>query len=242
MRLVLAPLLVLLLAPAGAAQTADGSQSARTREEHLRRQRVDKAANATPARRDALQRGLDFIEQRGLVLTAREGVHPKIGSLTTGSGFAFGIGYRSRAIFNRYGTLETFAAGSVSRYWALETHAIFPELAHGRIAVEAVGSLREYPSEEFFGLGADALRANQSSFLLRTARVGGSAGVRPIPLTRVGGGVDYIAPRVGRGRRGVSVDARFSPIEVPGLTGQADFLRTGVFIELDYREPLNARQ
>ena len=125
MRLVLPAVFLCLLATPALAQTSD---EAATRAEELRREREEKAANVTPPKPDPIQRGLDFIEQRGLLLTARDGFHPKIGSLTTGSGFAFGLGYRSRGIFNRYGSLETFAAGSFSKYWALETRAHHTQL------------------------------------------------------------------------------------------------------------------
>jgi hypothetical protein len=242
MRLLFTSVLVLLIAPNVWAQSPNPAQPPQTREEALRREREVKAGNLTPNRPDPLQRALAIIEERGLFLLARDGFHPKIGSLATGSGFAFGLGYRTRAPFARYGTLEAFGAASFTKYWALETRALFPDLAKGRIAAEAVASLREYPRENFFGLGPESRRDQDSSFLLRTARVGARVGVKPIPLTMVGGSVDYLTPRVGRGRAGVPIQERFFADDVPGLTGRADFVRTSAFAELDYREPKNARQ
>jgi hypothetical protein len=242
MRVLLTSVLVLSVAPIVWAQAPNASEPPQTRQEALRREREVKAGNLTPNRPDPLQRGLAIIEERGLFLIARDGFHPKIGSLTTGSGFAFGVGYRTRAPFRRYGTLETFAAGSFKKYWALETRAMFPDLARGRIVAEAVASLREYPRENFFGLGPDSTRDRDSTFLLRTARVGASAGVKPLPFTTLGGGIDYLTPRVGRGRGAAAMEDLFSPVEVPGLAGRADFVRSSVFGELDYREPKNARR
>jgi outer membrane protein assembly factor BamA len=102
--------------------------------------------------------------------------------------------------------------------------------------------LREYPSENFFGIGPDSSHDDETSFLLRTSRVGGGAGFRILPLTTVGGTVDYLTPRVGRGRSGTPTEDRFPAEDVPGLTGRADFLRAGFFAEFDYRQPRNPRQ
>ena len=231
-------LFLLTHAAAAFAQTPD------TRDEALRQEREKKSQELTPNEPNALQRGLAFVEERGLFLTARDGFHPKIGSLATGSGFAFGVGYRNRAVFNRYGTLDAFAAGSLRKYWAVETRALFPDLARGRVSAEAVASLREYPQERFFGIGPDSTRANETNFLLRTARVGGRASVKPLPFTIVGGSIDYLTPRVGQGRshREPPLEVHFTPDQVPGMTGRADFVRSAAFLEFDYRQPKNARQ
>jgi hypothetical protein len=154
------------------------------------------------------------------------------------------VGYRNRAVFNRYGTFDTFAAASIRKYWALEARALFPELAGGRIVAEAVGSLREYPQEKFYGLGPDARRDDQSTFLLRTARAAGRAAIKLAPVVSIGGGLDYLTPRIGRGRASASppTEELFTAASVPGLSGRADFLRSSLFAEIDYRQPLNARQ
>jgi hypothetical protein len=224
--------------------TTAAPQTPQTREEALRQEREAKAASLTPNKPAALQKVLAFLEERSLVVTARDGFHPKLGSLTTGSGFAMGVGYRNRDVFKRYGVLETFAAGSLRKYWAIESQALFPDLARGRIVAEAVASLREYPQEKFYGLGADARRADQTSFLLRTARVGGRAAVKLVPVASIGGGLDYLTPRIGRGRASGSppTEALFTAASVPGLDGRADFLRSLLFAEIDYRQPRNARE
>jgi hypothetical protein len=223
---------------------AAAAQTSETRDEALRREREAKAAALTPNKPSRLQQALTFVEERSLLLTARDGFHPKLGSLATGSGFAMGVGYRNREIFKRYGTLETFAAGTLRKYWAVESQALFPDLAGGRIDAEAVASLREYPQEKFFGLGPDARREDQTSFLLRTARAGGSAAIKLAPVARVGGGLDYLTPRIGRGRASgmPSTEDLFTAASVPGLTGRADYFRSSLFAEIDYRQPRNARQ
>jgi outer membrane translocation and assembly module TamA len=60
----------------------------------------------------------------------------------------------------------------------------------------------------------------------------------------VGGGLEYLQPRLGPGNssRLPDVSDVFDPSEVPGLETQSNFLRSDAFIEVDYREPRNARQ
>jgi hypothetical protein len=226
-----------------AAHTA-AAQTPQTREEALRQEREAKAAALEPNELNPLQRGMALVEERGLFMIARDGFHPKIGRLTTGSGMALGVGWRNRDIFKRYGTLEAFTAASFQKYWAMEARATFPDLARGRIVADAVATLREYPQESFYGIGPDSRKRDETNFMLRTALVGGRAGVKLGPLTTIGGGLERLSPRVGRGR-----DEQLPPMEtfpnvaaVPGFMGRADYVRSSAFVEFDYREPKNARQ
>src|SRR5687767_4594832 len=149
-----------------------------TRAEALRQEREKKQQQLRPNRPDKLQRAMDYAEDRALFLIARDGFHPKLGSLTTGSGFAFGVGFRDRDLFRKRARLELWTAASLKKYWAMEVRLAAPDLPGGRLVGEVVASLREYPQEDFFGLGPASLRENRSSFSLRTAQVSGMAGVR----------------------------------------------------------------
>jgi hypothetical protein len=205
-----------------AAPVSAQAQEPQTREEALRLEREKKDQALTPNKPDALQRGLDYVEDRALHLLTKDGFYPKVGSLTTGSGFAFGLGYRDREMFKRRGVAEVWAAGSLKKYWAIQARAAFPELAHRRLMAEVIADVREYPREFFFGLGPDSLRANETRFNLRKSEVTGRAGVRVAPALMVGGNAGLFSPKT--------------------AAGEIDYLRTGGFVEVDYRQPLNARR
>ena len=82
-------LLLAILALAGGAlfnPTFAQTQEPSSRAEALRQEREQKQGNLTPNRPDALQRGMDYVEDRGLFLLTKDGFYPKIGTLTTGSG------------------------------------------------------------------------------------------------------------------------------------------------------------
>src|SRR6185503_3396626 len=81
-----APLALLALALPALGQTPQ------SRAELLRQQRAEKAKSVTPYEPRRLEKELTIVEDKAVGLVGREGFYPKLGSLTTGSGFAFGVG------------------------------------------------------------------------------------------------------------------------------------------------------
>ena len=230
------------LAVLGAA--AGWAQEPETRAEADRRQREQNAATAKPYEPNGLERAMNVGEDKAIFILDREGFHPKLGSLTTGSGFAYGGGFRDRDLFSNTGMLELWGAGSIKGYWATEARLTFPRVADNHLYFSAWASHRDYPEESFFGLGPDSARDARSDYAIRTNHFGGRAGVRPVTHLLVGGGVEYLEPRLGAGQNDQFPDATdtFSPSELPGIDTRADFLRSEAFVEVDYREPINARQ
>jgi Omp85 superfamily domain len=213
-----------------------------TRAEALGQAREEKEREAEPYRFNLLEKTMSALEERPLF--GRDGLYPKLGSLTTGSGFAYGVGYRTREPFRRYGTLDVWTAASALKYWAAEARATFPALAGGRIFAEGYASRRDYPQERYFGVGPDSQRGNMTNYLLLTNTVGGRAGVRPASPILVGGGLDYLKPYVGDGRSSTipSISNIFNDTSAPGLSAQPTFVRPFAFVEVDYRQPKYARK
>ena len=224
--------------------SAASAQEPQTREEADRQRREQQAQDPATYKPNGLERALDFAEDRAIFLLDREGVHPKLGSLTTGSGFAYGVGFRDRDLFSNKGAVEVWAAGSIKRYWATEARLTFPRLANNHLHLEAWGSHRDYPQENFFGLGPESNRDDRSDYAIRTNHFGGRAGVRPVDHLLVGAGMEYLEPRLGAGQndRYPDVPVLFPPSEVPGIDSRSDFIRSAAFVEVDYREPINARK
>jgi hypothetical protein len=232
-----------LLSGAGTAraQTPNPPQS---RAEELRAEREAKAQALAPHQQNSLEGGMHFFEDRAVFILDREGFYPKLGSLTVGSGFAYGLGYRDRDLLNNYGSVDMWVAGSTRGYFAAEGRVRFPELAHKKLLVEGWAGRRDYAGEYFYGLGPDSQRADQSDYGLRSTIFGASAGVRPFPKLIVGTSLEYLTPSVGRGNddRVPDVEDSFGEAEAPGVSQRADFLRTHGYVELDYRQPRYPRQ
>jgi hypothetical protein len=237
---------VLTLAAVLACSVAALAQEAtpETRAGALQAARAAKAQETEPHQQNAVERGMHFFEDRAVFILDREGFYPKLGSLTVGSGFAYGLGYRDRDLLNNYGALDMWVAGSTRGYFAAEGRIRFPELAHKRLLVEGWAGRRDYAGEYFFGLGPQSDRDAQSDYGLRSTIVGVSSGVRPFQKLIVGGSLEYLTPSVGRGNDDNLPDVEdvFTEEEAPGISQRADFLRTHGFVELDYREPRYPRR
>ena len=220
------------------------AQEPTTRAEALRREREEKQKTVAPYESPGIERTLDFIEDRAIFLLTREGPYPKLGSLTTGSGFAAGLGIRNRALLKRHGTIDVWASGSMTGYFGLRGEITFPELADGRLFLRGYADHRDYPEEDYFGLGPASLRADQVNFAIRGETYGVRAAFQPVRShVYIGGGLERIDRRLGRGLDPAlpSIETKFDDTTAPGLSAQPDFLRTSAFIEADYRRPTYAR-
>jgi outer membrane protein assembly factor BamA len=215
-----------------------------TRADAHRQRREEKNRNAKPYEPNGFERAMHFIEERGIFIGGREGFYPKLGSLATGSGFAYGAGYRDRDLFNNKGMLDVWAATSMRSYWATEARLTFPRLANKRLMAETWAAHRDYPQEDFFGIGPGSARGNQTSYAIRSDSFGARAGVRPLPLLMAGGGLEYLNPRLGEGKdsRVPSIETLFNPSSAPGLGESVDYVRSMAFLEVDYRQPKNPRR
>ena len=213
------------------------------RADELMDARLKKEQALTPYEPNMLEKMLKRIERSGVPLITRDNIYLKFGSLTTGSGFAYGGGYRSHRLFEGRGNVDVWGGVTFTRYWATEARLRFPQLANGHIDVQGYARRHEYPQEDFFGLGPDSRRIAHSDYSLDATTIGGRAGVRPAPIMTIGGGVEHVQPRVGGGTDDSlpSIFVRFDEATAPGVTGQPNYVRSLAFVDIDWRRPLNAR-
>lgn len=222
-----------------AAPTAS-AQEQETRASQLQHEREKKAAALQPYKPAGTERLLLWLENnRSLerLLNPAEGFYPKIGTITPGGGIGLGAGYRKPGVFDDASVFSSVAMASLSGYWLVQARMAFPELAGGRLFAELHTETYDYQSESFFGRGPDSTRADKSYFGLRNAVGGGQAGVRIGPYASIGGGIEYQAPFIDRGKRGVALQERFSDADAPGLDRQPNFGHYFGFAEVNTREP-----
>lgn len=234
MRRAVIPLLAILVSAPLAAQEPQ------TRAEILRQEREEKAENTTPYVANRLERGLLWLENERFLerlLNPAEGLHPKIGNVTAGSGFSVGPAYRRPRLFGGHADFSTFGIASLTRYWMLDARLSMPSLANGNAFAVVYGQRSDFPSEDFFGLGPASRREDQSTFGLRNTTLGVRGGVRPVSWLSIGGGIEHLSPRTDGGREGASIETVFDSATIVGLADPADFMRYEVFADLNYREP-----
>jgi hypothetical protein len=215
------------------------AQEPATRAEALRRQREEKSQQLTPAAPSRIERLLLDLESGRLferLLNPAEGLYPKIGNVTAGSGIAIGPAYRKPGLFGGQADFSTFAAASFQRYWMVDARVKWPRLARERVSVDVHAQRYDFPEEDFFGLGPESRREDHVLYGMDNSIVGATAAFHPVPWLAFGGGADYLAPRVRAADDG-RIDALFGEGLAPGLTTQPDFLRYEGFAELNYRQP-----
>lgn len=178
----LAATLVLLstvVAPASAQQT---------RNEQIQQQRAEKAGHLQPDQRSKIEAFLFEVEDQLWVerlFNPPRGVFARVGGLPEGAGFAGGPAYRYS---NHTASFTASTALSTKRYWELDSRLAFPRLANGRALVEITGRRRDFPEEDFFGLGPASRRLAQTNYALRETSIDATGGVSPTAWLSVAAG------------------------------------------------------
>ena len=230
----------LLLASICFGQLQASAQEPQTRADVLREQREEKSGKLSPPAAGRLERVLLALENQRFqerLLNPPEGLYPKIGNLAPGSGFALGPAYRRPALFGGHADFSTFALGSIKQYWMLDASLRLPRLLDERLALDVTARRFEFPEEDFFGLGPDSRREDQSWYRLKSTTIGAGASLASTPWLSLTGRMEYLAPSIGPPSSGMPAQEIFSPIDTPGLGPQPDFVRYEAKVDVNYREP-----
>ena len=216
-----------------------------TRAEELRAQREAKSSQLQEAKRSGLEAILYKIEDDLLVeriLFPPRGFHLRLGDVGEGAGFGLGPGYRySTGEFD----FRVSAAGSVKGYGIAEALLLLPGEVHDGPFAELHVRRRDFPEEDFFGLGPDSFEEDRSNYALRDTLVRGTGGLRLGDFPggasdfTAGASVSWLDPSIGSGKdtRMPSTDEIFDPIDIPGLASQPAFLIIEPFVEYGNTDP-----
>lgn len=216
------------------------AQEPDTRADLLRREREQKAAQLNPAEPKPLERLLLDLESGRLferVLNPAEGLYPKFGSITAGSGFSIGPAYRSSGRLGGHVDVSAFAAGSMKKYWMIETRLRMPRLLDERLSVDLHAQRYDYPEEDFFGLGPASARADHVTYGLRSSALGGGAAYAPAGWFTISAAGEYLAPRISAYLEPGNIGSRFDDASAPGLLEQPDFARYEAAAAVNLRQP-----
>jgi outer membrane protein assembly factor BamA len=128
---------------------------------------------------------------------------------------------------------------SFKAYEKFEFQVGAPRLWNEHLFLDFTTAYRNYPQEDYFGLGPDSLRKDRTNFRLEDASYLGSLGLRGWRKrfsAGVRGGV--VAVNVGRGtdHRFATTESVFNTANTPGLDYQPDYYQFGAFAQLDWRD------
>jgi outer membrane protein assembly factor BamA len=210
-----------------------------TRADALQQEREDKATHLQKPTRTFLERGLMEVKDRRLMERFAEGfhgLHPIIGGIRSGSGFGGGT----------YVETETVrASGQVSfkGYQKYELRFKAP-LNSDLMFADLRATYRNFPQERFFGIGDKSKKGDQTSYRLEDTNYVGRVGLKPAKHVKAGVSAGWLETNVGSGTflRSPSIEEKFVAAETPGLEAQPNYLQTGAFFEVDFRDvPGNPR-
>lgn len=239
MTLELRRIAVLALTVAGIGLSATQAAAQATRAEEAAKAREEKARTVEPHRRSAVERLLFKLEDDLLferLLAPPRGFHLRLGGIGEGSGLAVGPAYRFNApAFD----VKASAAISMKKYAIGEASLRFPgtvgQNAYIRARgpyVELHGRWRDFPQEDFFGLGPDSEATSRSNFAL-TDKLGRVSGGYVRGQFTGGVGVGYLDVSVGAGQdtRMPSADVTFPIRALPAYGARPSFLIVEPFVE-----------
>jgi outer membrane protein assembly factor BamA len=166
-----------------------------------------------------------------------DGWYPRLGGMTRGSGFALGPGYR----FHPFGSpvLVDLSAGlSIKGYQAADAKVRWVQAFGDRFELWTDGRYEHFPQEDFYGMGLDTSRENETSYEFNSTGISVRALGRATTWLNVGTTFGYLNPRISPGAdSGVpSIEALFTDVEAPGLATTPRYLHTTLFAEVDTRD------
>src|SRR5262249_13753535 len=134
--------------------------------------RAEKATRLHEYEPTTLERRILMVES---MFTTEKSFYPYIGSVYDGGGMGVGPGYRTR--FADSGTFDAHAALSVKNFKTVDAQLRLPDLANGRLTVQANGNWLDAPSMPFNGVGNDSSDAHRD-YAYRRGRAGAGGAVR----------------------------------------------------------------
>lgn len=210
--------------------------------------RERKALDLRAPERRGLEKALYEVREQHVLerlMAGWHGFHPSFGGLHTGSGFALGTEWRQERLWN--GILDVRAAGRASfkAYQKYELQVGMPRLANEHLFLDFTTTYRNFPQEDYFGVGPDSRREDRSNFRLEDISHLGTVGLRGwrkrLSLG-VRGGIVAVNVGPGTDSRFISTERIFTPADTPGVDRQPDYYRFGAFGRMDWRdEPGNPR-
>jgi hypothetical protein len=210
---------------------ADHASAQQTRAEEIEAAQAEKATHLeTYAPTVTEQR----IGRAMRTLTNTPSIYVYIGSVFPGGWIALGPGYRKP--FANTGRFDVHAAGSLRNYRILDSTLKLPDIARGLVQVDLRATWLDAPKVAFYGVGIDTPPEDKTSFLFNSKGAGATARVQPVKFFAAGVGYDYLDMHTDSGRVGTSVEQRFTPGQVAGISASPTYNRSQLFAEIDWRQ------
>lgn len=251
-RFCVTQLLVLLLVSSAAAQTDPGNAPAQTQAPISGRAPTPLPRKSPPPLgpdgflREPLflSTGIDFLIDKFGDGTGepKSGFYPELSNMITGAGWlSVGPGYR-QFLNNDHVLLDTSAAVSWRFYKMMQARVEGRDLADGHLLLGAQGMWRDNTQVNFFGIGEDAVDADQSQYRLQALDFVGYGSWFFNDWLTFAGTVGFLAqvtvmPPGGTFKQDLPFSRVLFPTEpAMSLSQQPDFLHSNVSLTADTRD------
>jgi hypothetical protein len=232
----------LLLAAALLASSAAAQESeVETREELLRRKRLEKGKNLTPYVVSKAEERVKSFESARLpqkiLQKGWRGFRPVIGGMPSGSGTVLGGGY-IRGLESEYVQFQVNGRWSTKGYTMADGEIVIPPPQAGRrIEFKVRGEYRDLTSLRFFGVGNDSSEDNRATYLMNDRSVTAYFWLNPRGLFSLGALGGYLSTLTDSGEEERSIEEVFDPAGVPGFQDpRTDYALTSAWAEFDIRD------
>jgi hypothetical protein len=205
--------------------------------------RRDKESRLWPERTPGLIEKLNGLVERGFLEggNSGQGAHgPQLvlGGMRSGNGTTFGLGYRRSDLAHDWLGLRVTARGTLRWASMFDVTADVPRWRQGRGNIQVYSKYENSPRMDFYGIGPHSRKEDRTSYRLEDTSLDLKAHYRLVGPLRVGFHSGFLWVNAGEGNRDdvPSPDEVFPPSQVPGLDSQTWFIRTGGYLQYDYRD------
>lgn len=241
-RPVLLGLASILAAASPVLAADDPPPPAATRTAEIEAARDAKAADLTPDEDSKVERAFIKINQDKRIMrlfaAGYSGFGLAIGNMVTGGGFAIGPKYSRPDLLNGNLTVDVSAQVSTKKYYQVLGEVDAPKLFNNHLELNFLGAHRDFASIDYYGRGPDSEKSKRTNYRLEDTVFGAIGIVKPVRYVSVGGAVGGLLVNVGPGTNSTyaSTDTVFTEANTPGLQQQTNFIRSGVFGQVDFRD------
>lgn len=173
-----------------------------------------------------------------------EGWSPRVGSVVSGGGLAFGA-HNRQALASRNLFVDSEVMLSLKGYQAATLELSSRPLANGRVTVGGGIRYEGLPQEDFFGYGPDSAASDHASYHRQGMDTQGWVAFSPRPWLQLRSSFGFVTTTVSEGRQAdvPSIEQAFTASGIEGMSRESDFLHAGIRATIDRRESSkNARR
>lgn len=215
--------------------TVPGSAAAQdTRAELRAEQQAERAGHVTPYGLNRAERIIAGLENSALGV-APTGAYPWFGSIYPTGWMAFGAGYRS--VFADTGSVNVVGGWSLKNFRMAQASVALPEVAHGRVRVQAHATWIGAPTVPFHGVGQASEPGDKAFYRYREASLGARIEVTPAPWFSMTAAIDHLDIATDGTGTNDSVELAFDPVRAPALLADPAYVRSTISAAIDWRHP-----